>query len=71
MSYSKSVIEEILMKGLLIKQQVELRKTARAVKDPRTSDSWKLLPHLGLMGQEVWICPETMDREGHQTAATA
>lgn len=46
MSYLKTVIEEILMKGLLIKKQVELRKTARAVKDPRTSDSWKIHPTL-------------------------
>lgn len=59
------------MKELLSKKQVELRKTARTMKDPGTTDSWKLLPHFGLEGQEVWICPETMDREGHQTEATA
>lgn len=71
MPHLKSVIEEILMKGLLTKKWAELRKIEKTVKDPGTRESWKPFLHLGVKGQDVWIWLETMDRESHQTGATA
>lgn len=43
MPWSKSVIEEILVKGLLIKELAMLRKIIKTVKDPERARSHSLI----------------------------